>query len=81
MCRGGIADRSPQSGMIVRESIERRTISVTDVSAPRILEQGSVDARFASFSISRSGFHSRQPLRRCGRYGNPTYKGVVTWTY
>lgn len=31
--------------------------------------------------MSRSGFQSRQPLRKCVGYGNPTHKAVVTRTY
>ena len=37
--------------------------------------------RGCTFSISRSGFQSRRPLRQCVGYGNPTYKAIVTWTY
>ncbi len=34
-----------------------------------------------NFSISGSGFQSRQPFRHCVGYGNPTYEAIVTWAY
>jgi hypothetical protein len=36
---------------------------------------------YRNFSISGSGFTSRQLLRQGVGYGNPAYKAVIAWTF